>query len=118
MTKTAKTISLYAPTTKLTVSDLVISPYQSLDQVLPGVRLAVNSKYAALYTVDAKPIASVEALEDGQRVLVAVTKGEIMLPDAAAGFVVYSGEERDDVGVEVEGGWGDWDVTISSLLVD
>ncbi|KAF2849909.1 hypothetical protein T440DRAFT_451629 [Plenodomus tracheiphilus IPT5] len=109
MAKTAKTISLYTPVTKLTVPDLVISPYQTFDQVLQGVRLAINSKYAALYTVDAKSIASVEALEDDQRVLVAVSKEEVMLPDAVAGFVVYCGEEGDDVGVEVEGGWGDWD---------
>ncbi|KAI8935251.1 hypothetical protein NX059_007840 [Plenodomus lindquistii] len=109
MAKPPKTISLYVPTTKLTVPQIVISPYQTIEQVLQGVRLAVNSKYAALYTVDARPIASVDVLEDEQRVLVAVSKSEVMLPDAVAGFVVYCGEEGDDVGVEVEGGWGDWD---------
>ncbi|CBY01745.1 hypothetical protein IAQ61_010022 [Plenodomus lingam] len=109
MTKTAKTISLYAPSTKLNVPDLVVSPYQTFEQVLQGVRLAVNSKHAALYTIDAKPIVSVETLKDDQRVLVAVAKSEIMLPDAPVGFIVYCGEERDDVGVEVEGGWGEWD---------
>lgn len=110
MTKTIKTVHLYCPTSKKSADNVVISPFHTIEQVLQGVRLAVSSKYAALYTVDAKPIASVEALEDDQRVLVAVTLAEVMLPDAQPGFVLYDGEEGHQVDPDVEGFGEAWEV--------
>lgn len=106
-----KTVHLYSPTNKKTVDGLVVSPYQNIEQVLQGVRLAFSVKYAALYTVDAKPIASVETLHDDQRVLVAVTPSERMLPDAPEEFVLYNGEEGDEVSPDVEGSEQAWEVS-------
>ena len=110
MTKSMKTVHLYCPTSKKSADNVAISPFHTLEQVLQGVRLAVCSKYAALYTVEAKPIVSVEALEDDQRVLVAITAAEIMLPDAPPDFVLYNGEEGDRVNPDVEGFGEAWEV--------
>lgn len=88
----------------------VISPYATNEQVLKGVRLAFNIKYAALYTVNAKPVTDVQSLQEDQRILVAAASTERMLPDAPPGFVLYDGEEGDSVDPDVEGYGQEWDV--------
>ncbi len=91
-----KTISLHCPSRNLTISAFVISPFQKLDQVLQGVRLALDIPYAAIYTVDAKRVTDPQSLDDGQRVLVAVDEDEEMLPDAQErGCVIYLGEDEE-----------------------
>jgi hypothetical protein len=49
-------VQLYCPSKKKTVDNFVFGAFQNLDQVLQGVRLALDIKYAALYTVEARPI--------------------------------------------------------------
>lgn len=105
-------IQLYCPSLKKTVDGFVIGAYQNLDQVLQGVRLALGIKYAALYTIDAKPINKPSTLQEDQRVLVAATEKETMLPDAPLEWVLYDGEEGDDVDPDTEGYGQEWDVSI------
>ncbi|KAI5371543.1 hypothetical protein J4E82_009780 [Alternaria postmessia] len=96
-------VQLYCPSKKKTVDNFVFGAFQNLDQVLQGVRLALDIKYAALYTVEARPIYEPSALEDDQRILVAASAEETMLPDAPPGWVLYHGEEGDDVDPDTEG---------------
>ncbi|RMZ74627.1 hypothetical protein GMOD_00003688 [Pyrenophora seminiperda CCB06] len=100
---------LYCPSKKKTVNDFVIGAYQLPEQVLQGVRLALNIKYAALYTVNAKAIGDPHSLQEDQRVLVAAHATEKMLPDAPYGFVLYDGEEGGDVDPDTEGYGQAWD---------
>ncbi|KAF1946067.1 hypothetical protein EJ02DRAFT_367836 [Clathrospora elynae] len=95
-------VQLHCPSNKKTVSGFVIGAYQSPEQVLQGVRLAVGTNYAALYTVDAKYIPDPHSLHEDQRVLVAATQSERMLPDAPQGYILYDGEEGEDVDTDVE----------------
>jgi len=109
-------IQLYCPSNKKTVNGFVIGAYQKPEQVLQGVRLALDIKYAALYTVDAKAIGDPHSLqEEDQRVLVAACETEKMLPDAPYGYVLYDGEEGDDVDPDTEGCGQEWDVSFFSL---
>ena len=105
-------IRLYCPSTKRTIDGFVVSAFQTLDQVLQGVRLALDIKYAALYTIEAKPINEPSALQEDQRVLVAMTEKEVMLPDAPPDWVLYDGEEGDDFNPDIDGFGQDWDVSI------
>lgn len=109
-TNRSKTVQLYCPSNNKTVDRFVISPYQTFEQVLQGIRLAVETRHAALYTVVAKPIASVETIESDQRILVAVTTSERMLPDAPLGYVLYDGEEGHDIDPNIEGFGQPWEV--------
>ncbi|CAN9083597.1 unnamed protein product [Alternaria alternata] len=101
-------VQLYCPSKKKTVDNFVFGAFQNLDQVLQGVRLALDIKYAALYTVEARPIYEPSALEDDQRILVAASAEETMLPDAPPGWVLYHGEEGDDVDPDTEGYGQEW----------
>ncbi|CAN9090202.1 unnamed protein product [Alternaria alternata] len=102
-------VQLYCPSKKKTVDNFVFGAFQNLDQVLQGVRLALDIKYAALYTVEARPIYEPSALEDDQRILVAASAEVTMLPDAPPGWVLYHGEEGDDVDPDTEGYGQEWD---------
>ncbi|KAH7383177.1 hypothetical protein BKA66DRAFT_559538 [Pyrenochaeta sp. MPI-SDFR-AT-0127] len=104
-----KTVQIHCPSTGQTVDNFIISPFQTHDQVLQGVRLRFDISYAALYTVDAKPISNAQSLQEDQRVLVAAKELEHMLPDAPAGFALYDGEEGDHVDADVEGFGQDWE---------
>ncbi|EUC41786.1 hypothetical protein COCMIDRAFT_8540 [Bipolaris oryzae ATCC 44560] len=102
-------IQLHCPSTSKTLDNFVIGAYQKPEQVLQGVRLALDLKFAALYTVDAKPISDPsKTLQDNERVLVAASATETMLPDAAYGYAMYAGEEGEDVDIDVEGYGMDW----------
>lgn len=101
---------------KETVDNFVFGAFQNLDQVLQGVRLALDIKYAALYTVEARPIYEPSALEDDQRILVAASAEETMLPDAPPGWVLYHGEEGDDVDPDTEGYGQEWGVSTNRHL--
>jgi len=105
-------VQLHCPSTKKTVEDFFITPFQSLEQVLPSVRLALNIKYAAIYTIEAKPITEPSTLQEDQRVLVAASASEIMLPDSPSEWVLYDGEEGDDVDMGVECYGLQWVVSI------
>jgi hypothetical protein len=100
--KMTKTIQLYCPSNRRTVDGFVISPYQANDQVVQAARLALQIKHADLYTVDGKHITGVELIENEQRVLVAATPNEHMLPDAPSGFLQYNGEEAEDVNPDID----------------
>ncbi|KAG9188982.1 hypothetical protein G6011_05850 [Alternaria panax] len=102
-------VKLYFPSTKKTVDNFIIGAFQNLDQVLQGVRLALGIKYAALYTTDAKPIYEPGSLDNDDRVLVAASAKETMLPDAPPEWVLYDGEEGDDVDPNTEGYGQEWD---------
>ncbi|KAI4950107.1 hypothetical protein J4E91_004763 [Alternaria rosae] len=95
-------VQLHCPSTKKTVDDFVVSPFTTLEQVLPSVRLALDLKYAAIYTTEAKPITEPSNLQEDQRVLVAASATEIILPDSPSESVLYDGEEGDDVDPDVE----------------
>jgi len=105
-------VQLHCPSTKKTVEDFFITPFQSLEQVLPSVRLAFDIKYAALYTTEAKRIMDSSTLREDQRVLVAASASETMLPDSPSEWVLYDGEEGDDVDPYVECFGLPWDVSI------
>lgn len=105
-------VQLYCPSTKKTVDGFVIGAFQNLEQVLQGVRLALDIKYAALYTIEAKPINGPSTLEDDERLLIAASEEETMLPDAPSEWVLYDGEEGDDVDPDIEGYGQEWDVSI------
>ncbi|KAL1801470.1 hypothetical protein ACET3X_001812 [Alternaria dauci] len=102
-------VQLYCPSTRKTVDKFIIGAFQNLDQVLQGVRLALDLKYAALYTIEAKPIYEPSALEDDERILVAASAEETMLPDAPPEWILYHGEEGDDVDPDTEGYGQEWD---------
>jgi hypothetical protein len=101
----SKTIQLHCPSTKRTVDGFVISPFQSHDQILQGVRLALQIPYAGLHAVDAKPITKLDLLHEDQRVLVAAAKDELMLPDSPAEYEFYDGQEGEDVDLDL----GEWE---------
>ena len=105
-------VQLYCPSTKKTVEGFFVTPFQTLEQVLPSVRLALNLKYAAIYTIEAKPITEPSTLQEDQRVLVAASASETMLPDSPSEWVLYDGEEGDDVGMNVECYGLEWIVSI------
>lgn len=88
----------------------MVAPYATNEQILQGVRLALNIKHAALYTIGAKPVTDAHSLQEDQRVLVAAAPAEQMLPDAPPGFVLYNGEEGDEVDPDVEGAGQGWEV--------
>ncbi|KAE8837394.1 hypothetical protein PTNB85_04729 [Pyrenophora teres f. teres] len=102
-------VQLYCPSNKKTVDGFVIGAYQKPEQVLQGVRLALGIKHAALYTVDAKAVGDPHSLQEDQRVLVAARETEKMLPDAPYSYVLYDGEEGEDVGPDTEGCEQEWD---------
>ncbi|KAI4656732.1 uncharacterized protein J4E78_006623 [Alternaria triticimaculans] len=95
-------VQLYCPSTKKTVEEFFVSPFTTLEQFLPSVRLALNLKYAAIYTTEAKPITEPSTLQEDQRVLVAASATEVMLPHSPSEWVLYDGEEGDDVDPNVE----------------
>lgn len=105
-------VQLYCPSNKKTVDGFVIGAYQKPEQVLQGVRLALDIKYAALYTVGAKQVGDPHSLQEDQRVLVAASQTEKMLPDAPYGCVMYDGEEGEEVDPDVEGYGQEWDVSL------
>lgn len=109
-------VQLYCPSKKKTIDNFVFGAFQNLDQVLQGVRLALDIKYTALYTVEARPIYEPSALEEDQRILVAASAEETMLPDAPPGWVLYHGEEDDDVDPDTEGYGQEWDVSTNRRL--
>ena len=109
-------VQLHCPSTKKTVEDFYITPFQTLEQVLPSVRLALNLKYAKIYTTDAKPITEPSTLQEDQRVLVAASATEVMLPDSPSEWVLYDGEEGDDVDVNVDCYGLGWEVSIHRSL--
>lgn len=91
-----KTITLHCPSRDLTIPTFVITPFQKQDQILKGIRLTLDIPFASLYTIDAKHIADPHNVQDGQRILVAASKDEEVLPDAPRGWEVYLGEEGAD----------------------
>ena len=97
------TIQLHCPSTNKTASGFVISPFQTTDQILQGIRLCLGIPFAALYTVDAKHVSDPHSFDDEQRVLVAAHAEEKMLPDAPGGYVLYAGEERAKLNLDGEG---------------
>jgi hypothetical protein len=103
-------VQLYCPSNKKTVDGFVIGVYQKPEQVLQGVRLALDIKYAALYTIEAKHVTDPHTLQEDERVLVAASRDETMLPDALGGYILYDGEEREDVNPDIEGYGQDWEV--------
>lgn len=92
----SKTIQLHCPSTKLTISNFVITPFQSNDQILQGIRLALQIQYAALYTTDGKSLTKLDSLHNDQRVLVGASREEVMLPDSPAEFALYDGQDAEE----------------------
>jgi hypothetical protein len=110
-------IQLHCPSTNKTVDGFIIGgAFPKLDQILPGVRIALDIKYAALYTTEAKPMNEPSSLQDDQRVLVAASADEIMLPDSPREWVLYDGEEGDDVDPDAESYGIGWEVSIQWSL--
>lgn len=105
-------VQLHCPSTKKIVEDFIVTSFQTLEQILPSVRLALDIKYAAIYTTEAKPINDPSTLQEDQWILVAASTTEVMLPDAPCEWVLYDGEEGDDVDPDVEGFGLPWDVRI------
>jgi hypothetical protein len=91
----SKTIQLHCPSLKRTVDGYVITPFQSADQILQGTRLALSISHASLYNTDAKPLTKLDTIQDDQRILVAASPKEVMLPDSLAEFEFYDGQELD-----------------------
>ncbi|CAO2655999.1 Nn.00g048020.m01.CDS01 [Neocucurbitaria sp. VM-36] len=104
-----KTVQLHCPSTRQSVDNFVVSPFQTHEQVMQGIRLRLGINHAALYTVDAKHITNLESLQEDQRILVAASSLERMLPDAPSGFALYDGEEGEVVDPAVEGFGQPWD---------
>jgi hypothetical protein len=92
----SKSIHLYCPSNKRTVSSFVITPFQSNDQVLKAIRLVFQIPNVTLYTTDAKPI-KLDSIQEDQRILVAASPTEIILPDSPPEFEFYEGQEGEDV---------------------
>lgn len=103
------TIQLHCPSRKRTIDNFVISPFQSNDQILQGIRIALQIPYAGLYTVDAKAITKFDSLQEDQRVLVAAAADERMLPDSPPDFVLYDGQEGDDIDPDLDGYGQSWE---------
>lgn len=97
-----KCIQLHCPSTGDTIDDFIITPYQTNTQILQTVRNRFGIPYAGLYNIDAKPITHLQAVEDSIRVLVAASESEEILPDAPVEFVLYDGEEGEDVDPDAE----------------
>jgi hypothetical protein len=93
--KMSKTIQLHCPSLKRTVDGYVITPFQSADQILQGIRLALSIPHASLYTTDARPLTKLDTIQNDQRILVAASSKEVMLPDSLAEFEGYDGQELD-----------------------
>jgi hypothetical protein len=91
----SKRIQLYCPSLKRTVDDYVITPFQSADQIYQGIRLALTISSATLYTTDAKPLTKLDTIQNDQRILVAASPKEVMLPDSPAEFEGYDGQELE-----------------------
>jgi hypothetical protein len=104
----SKTIHLYCPSNKQTVSDFIITPFQSNDQVLKAIRLAFQIPHVTLYTADAKPI-KLDAIQEDQRILVAATLNENILPDSLTEFEFYDGQEGEDVDQDLDGYGEPWE---------
>ncbi|KAJ4371605.1 hypothetical protein N0V83_004825 [Neocucurbitaria cava] len=104
-----KMVQLHCPSTGQTVDKFVISPFQTHEQVIQGIRIRLGIQHAALYTTDAKLITNFDSLQEDQRVLVAATSSELMLPDAPTGFILYDGEESDEVDPTTEGFEQPWE---------
>ncbi|KAH7068634.1 hypothetical protein FB567DRAFT_634340 [Paraphoma chrysanthemicola] len=105
----SKQIQLHCPSTKATVDTFIISPYHSPEQTYKAIRLALAIPHASLYTIEAVPITKLDAIQDGQRVLVAAAPQEHMLPDSPPEYEFYTGEEADDVDPDLEGYGLEWD---------
>ncbi|KAF2036805.1 hypothetical protein EK21DRAFT_96008 [Setomelanomma holmii] len=105
----SKQIHLHCPSTKR-YADIVISPYQSPDQIYQGIRLALSISYASLYTTDAQPITKLDSLQDDQRVLVASSPSEHMLPDSSPEYEIYDGQEADAVDPDLDCFAQEWDI--------
>lgn len=103
------TIQLHCPSRKRTIDNFVISPFQSNDQILQGIRIALQIPYAGLYTVDAKAITKLDNLQQDQRVLVAAAANERMLPDSPPDFAFYDGQEGDDIDPDLDGYGQSWE---------
>jgi hypothetical protein len=103
-----KTFQLHCPSNRRTVDGFVVTPHQTNDRILQAVRLALGINYAALYTTEGKYITDLRNCQDGLRILVAATTEEEMLPDAPIGFVIYNGEEGDDLDPDTEGYGQEW----------
>jgi hypothetical protein len=93
----SKTIQLHCPSTNRTVDGFVISPFQSPDQIYQGIRLALQIPHAVLYTIDAKPLTKLDALQEDQRILVAASDNETMLPDSPLEYEFYDGQDEEAV---------------------
>jgi hypothetical protein len=105
----SKSIQLHCPSTKRTVGNFVISPFQTNEQIFHSIRLAFEIPYAALYTVDAKAITKLDSVQDDQRILVAASREERMLPDSLPGFEFYDGQEGNDVDLDLDGYGQSWE---------
>lgn len=105
-------VQLHCPSLKKTVDDHVIGAHQTPGSVKQAVRIALGIKYAALFTPEAKPITDPKSLDEGSRILVAATEDEKMLPDAAPGWVIYEGEETNDIHQDSEVYGQDWEVSL------
>lgn len=103
-----KTFQLHCPSNRRTIEGFVVTPHQTNDRILQAVRLALGIDYAALYTTEGKYITDLRTCQDGLRVLIAATTDEEMLPDAPTGFILYNGEEGDDVKPDAEGYGQEW----------
>jgi hypothetical protein len=105
----SKSIQLHCPSTKRTVDKFVISPFQTNEQIFSSIRLAFEIPHATLYTVDAKPITKLDSVQDDQRILVAASREERMLPDSLPGFEYYEGQEGNEVDLDLAGYGQTWD---------
>tara|TARA_R110002003_G_scaffold878_13_gene21767 strand:- start:10878 stop:11765 length:888 start_codon:yes stop_codon:yes gene_type:complete len=105
----SKQIQLHCPSTKRTVDAFVISPFQNNDQILQGIRLALGIPHASIYTVSAKPLTKLDSLQDSQRVLIAASPAERMLPDSPPEFEFYDGQDADDTDPDLDGYLQPWD---------
>jgi hypothetical protein len=105
----SRTIHLHCPFNKRTVTNFVISPFQSNDQILQGVRLALQIPHATLYTVDAKHITKLDSIQEDQRILVAAAPQERMLPDSPVEFELYDGQEGKDMDPDLDSYCQSWE---------
>ena len=98
----SKFIHLHCPTTNHTVPSFTISPYHSPEQIHQAIRLALKIPHASLYTTSAKPITKLDSIQDSQRVLVAASEDEVMLPDSPVASEFYYGQEEGDVDPDLD----------------
>ncbi|KAH8725152.1 hypothetical protein GQ44DRAFT_239964 [Phaeosphaeriaceae sp. PMI808] len=109
ITKMSKTIELYCPSNGQKLEDFVISPFHTFDQVLGRISRSLKLKYVALYTDDAKPITKLSSIPEGERIIVAVTEEERILPDSKYEFEFYEGQEGEDVDPDLDCYLQPWD---------